>query len=281
MGQEAGGMHKLGLVAGWVAVMMACKAPPEAPTELNELTRYLYREWEAEDPEVIAVGLRNLETFLADVDVHSSQLLERSWEVLPLQEEDVAGLVRPEGRALEDLIGVSVAYGSVWPIEDHARVQTEADQTPFEPTAPEHYDRTFVEPEDPSCFLDAGCEFLRTFNDATRKNTLLTVTFELFKDFRWVELEPGRQAFVSRSWFERSWHGENENTTLWQSHSTDLWIDQGDGTALRFQVLWSESDVGLSESDALVAGTVKFGTNEIFEHTDEMIGELYHPEADQ
>lgn len=275
-------MWRIGAIVLVLMSSLACKAPPEAPTELNELSRYLYREWPTEDPEVLAVGVRNLETFLADFDVSAeASVQDRSWELTPLIEEDVEGITRPEDRALEDLLAVSVAMQSQWSIEDHARVQTEADQRPFEPTAKDHYDRFFLEPDDEACFIDGSCELMRTRNEATRSNILFTVTFELLKDFRWIELEEGRRAFLSRSWFEQPWSGEKENTTLWQSFSTDLWIEQEDGTALRYQALWSESEVGAGENDALVLGTVKIGANDIFQRAEEKIGELYHPEPAQ
>lgn len=252
----------------WLAsVLAACKAPPEAPEDLGDLSRYLYREWDAEDPEVVRVGLTNLVTFLSDHDL-TGNVNDRAWTLPDLTDEDVAGVDHPD-RDLTALAGVSVAFESVWPIEDHANVQVQADQTPYEPTAPDHYDRVFVDPTDPSCFPVRGCERLDTVNDATRQNVLMHVTFELFKDFRSLDLDDG-WAIISRSWFDQPWPGDDGKVTLFQSYSTDVWIGRGDHT-WRFQSLWSESDLGFAASDETVVATVKVATDGIYERVDEQI----------
>jgi hypothetical protein len=261
-----------------LASLGACAPPPEAPTELNDLVRYLYREWPAEDPEVLADGIRNIEAFLADIELVDVKVGDRSWTVEPLDELDVEGVDRPTDRVLADLVGVAVSYRSEWSVTDHAQVQSEADQTPFEPTASDHYDRTFFGISDSACFVDRSCLEMETKNDATRANILFTVTFELFKDFRWIEVGPDRWAFISRSWFAESWTGAKDNTTLWQSFSTDLWIGQEDGTTIRVQVPWSESDLGISTKDEAVAATVKSAADGIFKTADEQIGALYYPD---
>lgn len=265
--------HALMVMLGFAT--MACRPPPEAPEELNELTRYLYANWEDDDPRVLEGGMASLESFLADVDLDAG-VLGRSWEVEPLFEEDVAEVERPD-RALEDLLGVAVAYRSRWPVRDHARVQSEPDQTPFEPTAKEHYDRFFPELDDSSCVVERDCTVMRTRNEATRKNVLMEVTFELFKDFRWVALEDERWALLSRSWFAEPFEGKKDSTTLWQSFAIDVWIGHGDET-VRFQSVWSESDLGIAIADRDVIATIKAGTDSIFAAGDDAIGEVYHGE---
>lgn len=258
-----------------VGLSGACKAPPEAPTELNELSRYLYREQANEDPEVVAVGLRNLDALLLGVDLKGATI-DRSWTLADLTEDDLAGLETRPDRDPALAVGVGVAYESVWGVDDHARAQTEADQRPFEESAQELYDRTFPAlDDDPSCFLDRGCTLLETFNVATRKNVLMKLTFELRKDIRWVELEEGRWAMLSRSWYEQPWTGENGNTSVEQSYSIDVWIDGGE-TTRRFQSLWSESDVGFATSDDTVVATVKIGIDGFYTYFDEAVGCRYH-----
>lgn len=254
---------------GLFLLLAACKAPPEAPADLGELSRYLYREWDAEDPEVVRVGLQNLVDFLSDKDLTGS-VNDRSWTLPDLTDEDVAGISRPD-RDISAVVGVSVAFESAWPVEDHANVQIQADQRPYEPTAPDHYDRSFVDPTDPTCFPDQACDRLVTFNEATRQNILMKVTFELFKDFRAVPMEEG-WAFIARSWFEQSWPGDDGKVMLYQSYSTDLWIGRDDKT-WRFQSLWSESDLGIAASEETVVATVKVATDGIYERVDAEIAE--------
>jgi len=265
--------------AWWVlALGVGCKAPPEAPTELSELSRYLYREWSNEDEEVVAAGLRNLTSVLAGQDL-AGDVLQRSWALADLSEEDVAALPTRPDRDPADAVGVGVAYASRWTPRDHAQVQVQADQRPFEPTASEHYDRTFPDTQEPECFLDRECLVLRTFNEATRKNLLMKVTFELPKELRWVVVEEGRWSFVSRSWYEQPWSGDNGKVTLWQSYSVDVWLDDGDGGTWRFQTLWSESDLGVEFSDETVIATVRNATDQFFRACDDAIGREFHGEG--
>lgn len=260
-----------------VLTLAACKAPPEAPTELSELSRYLYREWGNEDPEVMAAGLRNLVPVLEGVDL-TGNVLDRAWALADLSIDDVAELPTRPDRAPEDCVGVGVAYQSRWAVADHARVQVQADQRPFEPTASEHYDRFFPETDDPACFEDRSCTVLETFNEATRENILMKVTFELPKVLRWVEVEPDAWSFVSRSWYEQPWEGEGGNVTLYQSYSLDVWMFRPDGTTWRYQTLWSESDLGIGVSEETVIATVRNGTDQFFRGCDEAIGVEFYGE---
>jgi hypothetical protein len=269
---------RLGSVTLVLAVLLACTPPPEAPSELNDLTRYLYRTQADPDDAVVKAGLDNLQLFLADKDLSGdASVNDRSWALDDLREEDVADLERPD-RDLALEIGLSVARESQWPPEDHARAQSETDQRPFEPTAKDLYERSFPNEPDPACFVARTCTLLESFNHATRKNVLMDVTFELWKDFRWVALDDDRHAIIARSWFKEPWPGADGDIILQQSNALDIWLGQDDGTTWRFQALWSETE-GLAVSDDIILGTVKLATDDIFETGDEQIGELYHPSA--
>ena len=265
--------------AMWLVVgLMGCKAPPEAPTELSELSRYLYREWSNEEPEVMAAGLRNLMPLFEDVDM-TGDVLDRSWALNDLDGDDVALLETRPDRPPEDCVGVGVAYESRWSTDDHARVQVQADQRPFEPTASEHYDRFFPETDEPECFADRSCEVLETFNEATRENILMKVTFELPKTLRWVEVEPDAWSFVSRSWYEKPWEGEGGKVILYQSYSLDVWLFRGDGATWRYQTLWSETDLGFGVGEDTVIATVRNGTDQFFRGCDDAIGVEFYDEG--
>ena len=256
----------IGLVS---LILPGCKRPPEAPAELDDLSKYLYREWDNEDPEVLAVGLDNLRAFLQDVDMEGA-VLERSWELTSIASTDVAGVPHPADRNPEDTLGVAVTSLSQWPVRDHAMLQIEPDQTITEPAAA-FYERSFL--TDDACFPGADCKFLETSNQVTRDNLVMSVDMVLYKNFRWVSLEGG-DAVISRSYLDQSWVGTKGKSTIWQSFSIDVWIPQGNKT-LRFQTLWSESDVA-NASDKLLIGTVKSSTDNIYDAGDEAIETLFH-----
>lgn len=263
-------------IAVGILALTGCKAPPEAPAELNELSRYMYREWGTDDPEVLSAGISNLEPFLlAEVD-YSGDSKDRSFQLTPIEESDLNDITWPTDRNPADTVALSVTAMSPWPVTDHARLQVESDQTPTEPTA-KTYTRSFPDTSDPNCLPEQTCDMVVSINEARRENALLAVDFVLNKNFRWATTEDGRDVLLARSWFDQSWEGDGGDTMLWQSYSTDIWIAQPDGGTLRYQALWSESDVGPSDED-VVLGTLRYSIDKIFQAGDESIETLYYSE---
>ncbi|MBT3217957.1 MAG: hypothetical protein HN348_02620 [Proteobacteria bacterium] len=251
--------------------LLGCKKPPpEAPKELNELSRYLFREWDNEDPLVMQAGVENLRDFLADLDLEG-KVNDRSFTLDPIREDDLD--VDHPDRDPEDCLNVSVARKSEWPVDDHAQLQIESDQTPTEPTAKD-YLRTFPKEDDPDCLPDHDCGVLETVNDIRRENLLMSISFELFKDFRWVELDGEEDALVARSWIDQSWAGDNGKNWVYQSFSVDIWIASNDA-AWRYQILSSETEVGVDDED-VVAGFLKGSIDNIMKKGDKAIETLYH-----
>ncbi len=274
------------LLAASLAPGQACTPTPEAPTEFSDLTRFMLRNWDHEEPEVMEGALANLEDFLADYDL-LGETRDRSWIPDFLTDEDIEGFQWPDERNLEDAIPVAIARSSVWPVADHARLQSEADQRITEPTAQQRYDRLFLDPADPSCFWDRSCDVMITSNDARRENAAMSVDFILLKDFRWARIgtpeegEPERWAVVARSWFDESWHGEADNTHLWHSFAVEVWMGVDDETTWRMQCLWSETDVGIDKTEEgieAIRGTTRWGINGVFEAGEDAIEELYYSE---
>ncbi len=253
------------------AELAGCGRPPEAPRELNELSVWLYREWDNEDPEVMTVGLQNLQDFLKDIDLEAS-LLDRSWELKPITSDDVSDIDRPKGVDPRDALGVSVTGLSKWKVAEHAQLQMERDQMPAEPTADE-YNRRFPDVDSSSCFLDESCDPIASENDVVRRNALMSVEFVLYKDFRWIDTDDGN-ALAARSWLDRSWEGEKGSTEVVQSYSVDIWMPVGK-QIWRYQTLWSESKIP-GATEGVTLGVLKKSIGDIFEAGDEAIGELYH-----
>lgn len=274
------------LLLGLVPVL-GCTPTPEAPTEFSDLVRYMLRNWDDEDPAYLEGAVENLEVFLADYDLLSDSQ-ERSWIPDFLDETDIEGLEWPDDRRLEDAIPVAIARSSVWPVADHARLQTEADQRPTEPTAQQRYVRETTNLDDASCFWERSCDLITTSNDVRRENAVMAVDFILLKDFRWVRIgtpededDPVRWAVVARSWFDESWHGDTDNTHLWHSFALEVWMDADDETTWRMQSLWSETDVGIEKTEEginAIRGTTRWGINAIFEAGEDAIEDLYYSE---
>jgi len=255
----------------WILIVLVggCKKPPEAPKKLDELTHYLYREWGNEDPDVVAVGLENLQDFFRGVELDPDEhVLDRSWELTSIERKDLADVDWPDDRNPADTYGVAVARQSDWPVEAHADWQLEDDQLPAEPSAAT-YVRNYPDMDDPECFVDRSCDVLFTSNEIERQNLLMSLEYTLDKRMRWVELSNGDFAILSRAIVAESTEGKSGKSTIWQSYSMDVWLPKGKKTD-RMQVLWSEADVA-GASDAIQIGTVKSSTDDHFVATDEAI----------
>lgn len=290
----------------------ACKPLPEAEPDFSESLVQLFREVHTDvDDLQIAATMRTVEkhiyTYLA---VEGSDLAARSAGPRSLTEDDVAMLTpRPDGVAPEDTLPVATGGVSSFPVDAHALIPLLADQRPVEPQSPDHYDREFLEGDD--CWADRACTILRTHQELTKKYPLppLSITYEFFKPFRWVDLNAGlegaegeRWAIVASSWNPDTYRAEKqENRVIWQSYTVELWIPRdgggftwadapeglepqvedavdsnGDGGTLRLLSLWTQADVA-DVSENIEVGTIRYGTDQNFGAQDEWIEENWTP----
>jgi len=243
-----------------------CSTPPQAPRELNLLARYLYREWGNEDPAVMTAGIDQMYSFMKKMDLDSA-LNDRSFVMKPPTETDFADVDRPAGQSTRDLLGISVSGLSEWPVRDHARLQTVRDQSITEGSAKAYARRANGD----GCFVSRGCDVMETENEILRENLLYTIDMISYKDFRWVAFGGGN-AIVSRSWTDQVWRSDGK--AIKQSNAVEVWIPHK-GDTLRMQILWSDSDVGVSDPD-LITNTMKLGIEGIFKDGDKAIQALYH-----
>jgi hypothetical protein len=275
--------HLLPLSCLALCVMVGCgKAPPQAPADLDDVTKFLYREWDNEDPSVMEDGVAKLEVALLDItaggiDLNSDDYEERSVSLSPMSAEDLATINHPADQDPKNANqNLAVAMRSRWPVEDHARMQASPDQLPLEPTA-KSYTRHFIDPTDPTCFIDRSCLVMKTDNDVKRSNFFISVNFLLHKNLRWVKLPGDRWAIVSRSWTDRVFTGEDDDTAIKQSYSLDVFLGQADGKSIRYQALYSDTKISVSDRD-LILSTVADATNDVLETGDEEIGKRLHGE---
>jgi len=281
--------------------------------DFADAARYTLAQFENPESADLAFAVRQLERELyltADLEAPSSA--DRALVVAPLRSEDLVGLdqvpeIYPEGFSEEgepilpeNASPLAVGALSQFAPEDHALYPVLEDQQPIEPGSPEHYDRTFLDGTE-DCWPQRNCAWLRTSNNLTKKNALLEMTYDLFKDYRWVDLnlpdpsaviegepvvnegEP-RWAFVARSWNPEVAVGDAEVNAIFQSYSIEIWVprdgagflrdgseenaegggwttDSEGGGSLRMIALWAESSLGMN---SLVEQIIRNGIDEIF-----------------
>lgn len=256
--------------------LCACKPLPDAPRELSELSTYLYRSFEDEDPDVLTAGMNNLASYFEDLN------FDQDWDnlaytVADLTEEDIEGVERPD-RDPADCLPVGLVSASNHKPSRQAKVIVLKDQSPVEPNSPEHYKRSFMEPESPACFPDGECELLRTDNDIIKDNALMTIPYTMRKDYRWVDMtvkdgddELETQGILARSWCDKVAYSEDGDTTVYQSFSIDVFLPRGKSQGIRYMTLWSETDAGVG--DDVMQYTLKGGMHQLFEATEEYLDE--------
>lgn len=278
----------------WVLVpfALACrKDTPPADPAFSDALIYVLSTFEGEEID-LAYGLRDLEDQIwSDMDPSASNPADRALQPAFLTEADVADLERQnDDRDLAKALPVAVAGLSAFPPADHARIQMLVDQTPVEPYSPDHYVRTFVEGRD--CWEDRGCDVMRTTNDLTKDNLLMTVDYVFAKDFRWIDMalpDPSdvtattaipapvgdpRFAILARSWTDRSYAGRTGDSFIHQSFTVEIWIPTDDGGTLRLLSLWSETEfVGLSVSDDTIIATTRSGIDNNYKAAEDWLEE--------
>jgi len=252
-------------------VLVGCRKSPEAPAEISDLTRFLVRELQTEEADVLGAGLDSLDAHLRTVDMDGSIVDDRSWSVSNLSDEDLGDYAHP-GRDLNDLISIGVVGAELHPIENHAEYMMWPVQDNIN-NGVVYYHRNFPETEDGSCFVDRSCESILTFNESVRDNALYEVYLEVWKSWHWVDFGDGRQAVVAFAWFEESWPTtDGKDATLWQNFELDVWMDKpnpSDGI-WRYYVSWTENDV--ADSEDIVAGTIRGAAETRYEDEEKAAG---------
>ena len=293
-----------------LVLLGGCRASPPANPSFNDAIQFAFREFETEEPAQVAFALRQLERelYLA-VDITANSNLDRSLSPTGLTEDDLRGLQHPD-RDPALAVPIAVAKLSNHPIDEHRQLPLLPDQRPIEPGSPNFYERNFLNDSD-ACWQDRDCESLRTVNDLTKENLLLTITYTLPKDYRWIDLalpDPAdeinpeappatpRWAYIARSWTtDRATEGD-DGASIEQSYSFEIWLprdgngfvrdgseqnaedgewssDSSGGGTLRMMSVWAESDIGADVSDELVAYATRGGIDDIFDAQETWLSE--------
>ncbi|MEE2828724.1 MAG: hypothetical protein VX498_06030, partial [Myxococcota bacterium] len=256
--------------------LSACTPPPEAPTELGELSLYLFANFEDPDPLVMQAGVLNLLAFLEEfedgVDLSmDSPATERSWQLPLMETEDWGGADHWEGHDPIDQLPVATAVRSAFGAQEHSELIGLVDQTPLESSSSARYDRSFL--TDFDAWLSGDDEFLRTSNSIDRENFLLTLTYTALKDYRKVELpDGGGTAVVGRSWINEQYvngpgAGTADEDTMDFFSNVELTIPGGEGS-LRYNALWGAVVFRPDVDDTILINTVRNGMQEGYENTD-------------
>ncbi|HCP47273.1 MAG TPA: hypothetical protein DIU15_14625 [Deltaproteobacteria bacterium] len=267
---RSGGRRKL--LAGLVLLLAGCaQPPPEAPTELGDLTLYLFSNFEA-DEEVLLAGVSNLGAFLDqgvwDDFIPGSSREGREWTPPTLTSDHFGGIPETEGVEPDEQLPVAVASWSDHAPEARAELVALRDQTPVEAPSSASYDRDFL--TDIDCFTDLSCRFVRTTNVIHRDQLVLDVVYEAYKDFQWVGMPDGQQALLARSWTTEVFPEDDGQDSLDQSYNLEVWLPRPGG-ALGLNVVWSSVTLPAVSDDSLIASVTAGVIDQIYVATEEYL----------
>jgi hypothetical protein len=203
----------------------------------------------------------------------TGSLGDRSFTPPILTDEFKGGVTGPDVAA-EEQVPVSVAGMSRHDLDTNLGLVGETNQVCIESNTTVFYERTFT--TDEACFLDGSCDTLSTENEVKKENLLAKVWYDVFKDYRTVELTDGRQAMLARSWTEEVFLGENGSNSFDQTYAIEVWIpDATDASQTRrYYTFWSSVTLG-GVDDAFYATLVEGGLDEGYQNADNFVdGEL-------
>ncbi|MEC7983542.1 MAG: hypothetical protein VX278_00175 [Myxococcota bacterium] len=196
-----------------LSLFFACKAPVEAPTDLNELLAYIYQHTMDTEEEELLAGLQNLAQFTED----NRDALIEGYTVTPLTAAAIE-TTGTEALYIDEQYGVSLLYEVPYPVEDLVYCNTIINGSDVYVDDYISYERTHL--SDVNCFLDQTCTTLRF------RSTILSslpMGAEMLTDYinelRWIELDAGT-AVIQRSWME----GEPETSASWANMLASYYI---------------------------------------------------------
>jgi len=244
--------------------------------------RYLFREFDQAAEAELAFVLRALESSLENtVDFSSEELIDRSPNVDLLEADDLAGIEHPDTDPAECL-AASLTARSRHDSDRHATAALQTDQTPGDPSAPDHHDRSFRDGTE-LCWGDRSCAALRADDVLTRTNALFTITLDDRVDYRWIDLglpapstvevgtdatqtDDPRWAILSHAWMpERAVDGD---ASFEQSYSVAAWISQPGSTelpVLRYTATWAQTELGFTLDDTTVRQLMRGGIQDAWD----------------
>lgn len=245
-----------------LAIAPGCaKKRDPAPTDMQDLSAYLFANWE--DEEALPDAMTNLGAWL-EANIDSDQAKD-GFALTPLDPESIAEVTHP-ARNPDQLLGATGAARSRFPIADHAGYIVLEDQVFSNPGTYLAYTRDIVE-GDPDAFV-AGSGLIRTDNAVTTSSLGIDIPYLLNKDYRWVDATDGTRAILARSWVETRSCNEGGGNCLEQSYSIDLFLAHTETETWRMTATWSEITTTLPVTEELLTATLAIGIQNVFRHSD-------------
>ena len=252
-----------------VGVLGGCTPAAEAPTEFGDLSLFTFSEFESADDAYLGEALINYEASARSLFDLDGDRGDRTTAQPILYPDDWGSAVGPEGVDPEAQIAITLARVSDHPVRTHASAVLLPDQSPLEPSAPEH-DRSYA--SDTDCWAAAECGRIDTENTIRKSNILYTIVYDTEKDFRRLTLPDGRDAMVARTWNDEVAMGENGVNSIDQNYAAEVFIETPDDSSrtLRMMSIWVSSTLSGNPDVSVQEGVLRVGLDDLFKRHDEV-----------
>jgi len=218
-----------------VGVSSGCR-PPEAPSELEDLTSYLFANVRNEDLEYLEVGVVAMDEWLAK---NIEKTMEDGYSINNLDQETIDAL-DDNDYSLEGLTGAAVGGEFTHPVEDVIEALV-ADSGTEMYEAFSVYDRDYQ--TDLDCFLSEECDWLAINITSTSDYALgLEVTVNFNAEYRRVETDIGT-AVVQRTWLTEPAEVSFDWLGVPSQYFLGVFLPDGKGSR-RLQATWVATEIG-------------------------------------
>lgn len=245
------------MIWAWL-LLSGCKAPPEAPEEVDALAAFSFSRQLDEDPADLALGLENLRAWF-EVDFDEK---EPGFELVQgLAQADVDALnvsatfQSPDAKAersVAALAGAAAGSVGVHAVGSYAFALTAVDQDVVFPKTFAEWGREW--------HLCDGVQFADRDCEAAESEEAQTSTFALglrsegvaYNQYRWVDLSDGSAALMHRNWQIFPPEVNNRLLEVEDQYYLNLFLPSEDGERVfRFQATWAVFGDGVPRDTGL------------------------------
>lgn len=230
------------LVAALTLTATGCRKIEEAPKQLDALLHYLWVEFDAGDPDVLAEGVRNL-----DAAIGAAKLEDSEDGTVSSLTPDEAALVGVTDRDPRDAKGVYLNKRFACDRPDLEAILVHADQAAIYTGVYDAYSRDFE--GDPQQFLDGGVDELNWTLEYTA--SILGSTYVARSTARLIRLpdlgpeaSPWGPVVIARTYMPHPATFETENKSMDQDYQLELYWERDPGEIVHVYGLWRQADFG-------------------------------------
>ncbi|TNE91863.1 MAG: hypothetical protein EP330_03955 [Deltaproteobacteria bacterium] len=256
-------------------LMIACAKPAaEAPEDFQEVPAFLFANFDSESGDELRSGLVEVEAYLDGLDL-AGDIENRTIELPILTSENWGGINGNSDFDGSAQIPRGVAAMSRHDLPTNKQLALETNHVCIESDTTVYAGRTFLSGDD--CFPDS-CDRVNTFNEIRKENFLAQVWFDVYKDFRVITLDDGREAMVSRSWMEEQFMADGGNNSWDELYGMEIWIPTDDGQNKRFYAFWSSVTLS-AVGDDLYGRLVRDGIDQGYQFADAFLDGSIHADC--